>query len=292
MTTTTLESPTVPNEKKARPNRRVIPGFGLSMGITLTYLSLLVLIPLSGVFVMTSQMSWDDFWRVVTSRQVVATYKVTFGVSFAAACTNAVFGLLVAWVLVRYRFPGRKLLDGLVDLPFALPTAVAGIALTALYAQTGWLGQFFYSIGIQTAYSKTGIFIALTFIGIPFVVRTVQPVIEDLDAEVEEAAASLGASRLRTWITIVLPALIPALLTGFALAFARAVGEYGSVIFISGNMPLRTEITPLIIVKFLEQYQYAEATAVAAVMLIVSFIILLVINLLQRWTESIGQARH
>lgn len=292
MTTTTLKSPTAPNEKKARPNRRIIPGFGLSMGITLTYLSLLVLIPLSGVFVMTSQMSWDDFWSVVTSRQVVATYKVTFGVSFAAACTNAVFGLLVAWALVRYRFPGRKLLDGMVDLPFALPTAVAGIALTALYAQTGWLGQFFYKIGIETAYSKTGIFIALTFIGIPFVVRTVQPVIEDLDAEVEEAAASLGAGRLRTWITIVLPALIPALLTGFALAFARAIGEYGSVIFISGNMPLRTEITPLIIVKFLEQYQYAEATAVAAVMLIVSFILLLIINLLQRWTESIGQARN
>ncbi len=278
--------------RRRRPNRRIIPGFGLSMGITLTYLSLLVLIPLSGVFILTAQMSWEDFWRVVTSRQVVATYKVTFGVSFAAACTNAVFGLLVAWTLVRYRFPGRKLIDGMVDLPFALPTAVAGIALTALYAQTGWLGQFFYSIGIETAYSRTGIFIALTFIGIPFVVRTVQPVIEDLDPEVEEAAASLGASRLRTWLTIVFPALLPALLTGFALAFARAVGEYGSVIFISGNMPLRTEITPLIIVKFLEQYQYAEATAVAAVMLVASFILLLIINILQRWTESVGQARR
>lgn len=277
--------------KNKRPNRRVIPGFGLSMGITLAYLSLLVLIPLAGVFILTAQMTWEDFWRVVTSRQVVATYKVTFGVSFAAACANAFFGLIVAWVLVRYRFPGRKLLDGMVDLPFALPTAVAGIALTALYAQTGWLGQYFYSIGIQTAYSKVGIFIALTFIGIPFVVRTVQPVIEDLDKEVEEAAASLGASRSRTLFRIVLPALIPAMLTGFALAFARAIGEYGSVIFISGNMPMRTEITPLIIVKFLEQYQYAEATAVAAVMLIFSFLLLLIINLLQRWTESIGQAR-
>lgn len=261
------------------------------MGITLAYLGLLVMIPLAGVFVLTAQMTWEDFWRVVTSRQVVATYKVTFGVSLAAACTNAFFGLIVAWVLVRYQFPGRKLLDGMVDLPFALPTAVAGIALTALYAQTGWLGQYFYAIGIETAYSKVGIFIALTFIGIPFVVRTVQPVIEDLNAEVEEAAASLGASRTRTLCRIVLPALIPAMLTGFALAFARAIGEYGSVIFISGNMPMRTEITPLIIVKFLEQYQYAEATAVAAVMLVFSFVLLLVINLLQRWTESIGQAR-
>ncbi len=280
------------SDKTKRPNRRVIPGFGLSMGITLAYLSLLVLIPLAGVFVLTSQMTWDDFWGVVTSRQVVATYKVTFGVSFAAACTNAVFGVIVAWVLVRYRFPGRKLLDGMVDLPFALPTAVAGIALTALYARTGWLGQFFYAIGIETAYSKVGIYIALTFVGIPFVVRTVQPVIEDLDPEVEEAAASLGSSRGRTLFYVVLPVLIPAILTGFALSFARAIGEYGSVIFISGNMPLRTEITPLIIVKFLEQYQYAEATAVAAVMLVFSFILLLVINLLQRWTESIGQARH
>jgi sulfate/thiosulfate transport system permease protein len=275
-----------------KTNRRILPGFGLSMGITLTYLGLLVLIPLTGVFVVTSQMSWEDFWRVVTSRQVVASYRVTFGVSLAAALTNAVFGLLLAWVLVRYRFPGRKLVDGLVDLPFALPTAVAGIALTALYAQTGWLGQYFYALGIETAYSKVGIFIALTFIGIPFVVRTVQPVIEDLDAEVEEAAASLGASRLRTWLRVILPALIPALLTGFALAFARAIGEYGSVIFISGNMPLRTEITPLIIVKFLEQYQYAAATAVAAVMLVASFSLLLIINVLQRWTESIGQSRH
>lgn len=273
-------------------NRRVIPGFGLSMGITLTWLGVLVLIPLAGIFVLTAQMPLDEFWRVITSRQVVASYKVTFGVSLAAAATNAVFGLLVAWVLVRYRFPGRKLIDGMVDLPFALPTAVAGIALTALYNENGLLGRLFYPLGIETAYSQVGIFIALTFIGIPFVVRTVQPVIEDLDPEVEEAGASLGASRLRIWVRILLPALLPALLTGFALALARAIGEYGSVIFISGNMPLRTEITPLVIVKFLEQYQYQAATAVACVMLVVSFILLLIVNLLQRWTESIGRARH
>lgn len=279
-------------QSSAEPSRRVIPGFGLSMGITLAYLGLLVLIPLAGVFILTAQMTWEDFWRVITSPQVIASYKVTFGVSLAAASANAVFGLVIAWVLVRYHFPGRKLIDGMVDLPFALPTAVAGIALTALYNQNGWLGKFFYGIGIETAYSQVGIFIALTFIGIPFVVRTVQPVIEDLDSEVEEAAASLGANRLRTWIKIILPVLIPAMLTGFALAFARAIGEYGSVIFISGNMPLRTEITPLIIVKFLEQYQYAEATAIACVMLIVSFTLLLIINILQRWTESIGQQRN
>ena len=276
---------------KGRPNRRVIPGFGLSLGITMTWLGLLVMIPLAGIFVVTARMPWEEFWQVITSRQVVASYRVTFGISLAAASVNAVFGLLVAWVLVRYRFPGRKLIDGMVDLPFALPTAVAGIALTALYNPNGWLGKVFYPLGIETAYSRVGIFIALTFIGIPFVVRMVQPVIEDLDSEVEEAAASLGASRLRVWFTILLPALWPALLTGFALALARAIGEYGSVIFISGNMPLRTEITPLIIVKFLEQYQYPAATAVACVMLVVSFILLLVINLLQRWTESIGRAR-
>jgi sulfate transport system permease protein len=222
---------------------------------------------------------------------VVASYKVTFGISFLAACANAFFGFIVAWVLSRYHFPGRRLVDAMVDLPFALPTAVAGIALTALYAQTGWLGRFFYDWGIQTAYSQVGIFIALTFIGLPFVVRTLQPVIENLDAEVEEAAASLGTSRWRTFWQVVFPALVPALLTGFSLAFARAVGEYGSVIFISGNMPMRTEITPLVIVKFLENYQYPQATAVACVMLVASFALLLVINLLQRWSESVGQAR-
>lgn len=289
---TSLATPADAVVAPRRINQRVIPGFGLSMGITMAYLGLLVIIPLAGVFLGSLGMTWEHFWNTVTSRQVMASYRVSFGVSFAAALVNAVFGLLVAWILVRYRFPGRKLIDGMVDLPFALPTAVAGIALTALYARTGWIGQFTYFIGLETAYSKTGIFIALTFIGLPFVVRTLQPVIEDLDPEVEEAAASLGASRLRAWFTIILPALIPALLTGFALAFARGLGEYGSVIFISGNMPLRTEITPLVIVKFLEQYQYAEATAVATVMLVVSFLLLLFINLLQRWTESMGQARR
>lgn len=271
---------------KRRPSRRILPGFGLTMGITVTYLTLLVLIPLSAVFIRSSGMGWDAFWAAITGRQVVASYKVTFGISFLAAATNAVFGFLVAWVLTRYRFPGRRILDALVDLPFALPTAVAGIALTALYARNGWLGQFFYSLGIETAYSQVGIYIALTFIGLPFVVRTLQPVMEDLDAEVEEAAASLGASRAKVFSQIIVPALLPAMLTGFALAFARAIGEYGSVIFISGNIPLRTEITPLVIVKFLENYQYPQTTAVAAVMLTASFALLFVINLLQRWTEK------
>ena len=271
---------------KRRPSRRILPGFGLTMGITVTYLTLLVLIPLSAVFIRSSGMGWDAFWAAITGRQVVASYKVTFGISFLAAATNAVFGFLVAWVLTRYRFPGRGILDALVDLPFALPTAVAGIALTALYARNGWLGQFFYSLGIETAYSQVGIYIALTFIGLPFVVRTLQPVMEDLDAEVEEAAASLGASRAKVFSQIIVPALLPAMLTGFALAFARAIGEYGSVIFISGNIPLRTEITPLVVVRFLENYQYPQATAVAAVMLTASFALLFVINLLQRWTEK------
>ena len=271
---------------KRRPSRRILPGFGLTMGITVTYLTLLVLIPLSAVFIRSSGMGWDAFWTAITGRQVVASYKVTFGISFLAAATNAVFGFLVSWVLTRYRFPGRRILDALVDLPFALPTAVAGIALTALYARNGWLGQFFYSLGIETAYSQVGIYIALTFIGLPFVVRTLQPVMEDLDAEVEEAAASLGAGRAKVFTQIIVPALLPAMLTGFALAFARAIGEYGSVIFISGNIPLRTEITPLVIVKFLENYQYPQATAVAAVMLTASFALLFVINLLQRWAEK------
>lgn len=262
------------------------------MGITLSYIGLLVLIPLSSIFIRSAGIGWEEFWNVISSRQAVASYKVTFGISFLAALTNLVFGLIVAWVIVRYRFPGRKLIDALVDLPFALPTAVAGIALAALYGPNGWLGQWFYSIGIQTAYSQVGIFIALTFIGLPFVVRTVQPVIEDLDAEVEEASASLGASRLYTWVKVIFPAIFPALITGFALSFARAVGEYGSVIFISGNMPLKTEITPLVIVKFLEQYQYSHATSIACVMLVASFILLLIINILQRWMESVGQARN
>lgn len=275
-----------------KPNRRVLPGFGLSLGFAVAYLGLIVLIPLAGVFLRASGMSWEAFWTIVTSRQVVATYKITFGVSLAAAATNAVFGLIAAWVLVRYRFPGKKIFDGIVDLPFALPTAVAGIALTTIYAQTGFLGQFFYAWGIETAYSRVGIYIALTFIGLPFVIRCLQPVLEDLDKEVEEAAATLGAGRWRTFWRIVFPAILPAWLTGFSLAYARAIGEYGSVIFISGNMPFRTEITPLTIVKFLEQFQFPEATAVAAVMLVASFVILFIINLLQRWSESIGKARY
>jgi sulfate transport system permease protein len=273
-------------QQKRRAPRRVLPGFGLTMGITVTYLTLLVLIPLSAVFIRSSGMGLGEFWSAITGRQVVASYKVTFGISFLAALTNAFFGFIVAWILTRYRFPGRRIFDALVDLPFALPTAVAGIALTALYARTGWLGQFFYPLGIETAYSQVGIFIALTFIGLPFVVRTLQPVLESLDTEVEEAGASLGAGRAKVFLQIILPALLPALLTGFALAFARAIGEYGSVIFISGNIPLRTEITPLVIVKFLENYQYPQATAVAAVMLVASFLLLFTINLLQRWAEK------
>lgn len=278
--------------KAKSPNRRILPGFGLTMGVTVAYLGLLVLIPLSAVFLRSSGMGWEAFWRAISGPQVVASYQVTFGISFLAACANAFFGFIAAWVLVRYQFPGKKIVDAMVDLPFALPTAVAGIALTALYARNGWLGQFFYPMGIETAYSQVGIFIALTFIGLPFVVRTLQPVMENMDAEIEEAAASLGASRWRTFWRVVMPALVPALLTGFALAFARAIGEYGSVIFISGNMPMRTEITPLVIVKFLENYQYPQATAVAVVMLVASFVLLLLINLLQRWTESVGQARQ
>lgn len=278
-------------KKTPRPNRRILPGFGLSLGFAVSYLGLIVFIPLAGVFIRASGISWDDFWAIITSRQVLATYKITFGVSFLAALTNAFFGLVAAWVLVRYQFPGRRIFDGIVDLPFALPTAVAGISLTALYVESGWLGRFFYPLGIQTAYSKVGVYIALTFIGLPFVIRSLQPVLEDLDTEVEEASATLGASRWRTFTRIITPAILPAWLTGFSLAYARAIGEYGSIIFISGNMPLRTEITPLVIVKYLENYQYVHATAVAAVMLVVSFFILLLINILQRWSESIGKAR-
>ena len=277
--------------KHRKPNRRILPGFGLTMGITVTYLTLLVLVPLSAVFIRSSGMGWEAFWKAVTGPQVLAAYRVTFGISFLAALANAFFGFIVAWVLSRYRFPGRRIADALVDLPFALPTAVAGIALTTLYAPSGWLGQFFYGIGIQTAYSRLGIFIALTFIGLPFVVRTLQPVIEGLDSEVEEAGASLGASRWKVFWKVVFPSLLPASLTGFALAFARAIGEYGSVIFISGNMPMKTEIAPLVIVKFLENYQYPQATAVACVMLVASFVLLLAINLLQRWSESVGAPR-
>jgi len=264
---------------------RVLPGFGLSLGFTLAYLSLLVLVPLSAVIMRAAGMSLADFWQAVSSPRVVASYRLTFGASLLAAAINTVFGFLLAWSLVRYRFPGKRIVDALVDLPFALPTAVAGISLTALYAKNGWLGQYLEAIGIKVAFTPLGVLVALIFIGLPFVVRTVQPVLEDLDTEVEEAAASLGAKRWQTVRRVVLPALLPALLTGFALAFARAVGEYGSVIFIAGNLPMISEITPLIIITKLEQYDYAGATAVASVMLAASFLLLLAINGLQGWTD-------
>jgi sulfate transport system permease protein len=265
-------------------SRRVLPGFGLSMGVTLSYLSLIVLIPLSAVFIKSSGLGWSEFWHVATTPRVMASYRLSFGASLLAAAINVVFGLLLAWSLVRYNFPGRRIVDALVDLPFALPTAVAGIALTALYAPNGWLGQYLEPLGIKVAFTPLGVLVALVFIGVPFIVRTVQPVLEDLDVEFEEAAASLGATRLQTIRRVVLPMLGPALLTGFALAFARAVGEYGSVIFIAGNLPMVSEITPLIIITKLEQYDYAGATTVAAVMLVVSFVLLLIINALQAWT--------
>ena len=265
-------------------SRRVLPGFGLSMGVTLSYLSLIVLIPLAAVFIKSSSLGWSEFWHVATAPRVMASYRLSFGASLLAAAINVVFGLMLAWSLVRYNFPGRRIVDALIDLPFALPTAVAGIALTALYAPNGWLGQYLDPLGIKVAFTPLGVLVALVFIGVPFIVRTVQPVLEDLDVEFEEAAASLGATRLQTIWRVVLPALAPALLTGFALAFARAVGEYGSVIFIAGNLPMVSEITPLIIITKLEQYDYAGATTVAAVMLIVSFILLLIINALQAWT--------
>ena len=261
----------------------ILPGFNLALGFTLLYLSLIVLIPLSAAFIRTTELSWQEFWFAVTTPRVMASYRLTFGASFAAALVNAVFGLLVAWVLVRYRFPGKKLIDALVDLPFALPTAVAGIALTALYAGNGWIGQYLEPLGIKVAFTPIGVFVALSFIGLPFVVRTVQPVLEDIESELEEAAAMLGANRLQTFLRIIFPTIFPALMTGFALAFARAIGEYGSVIFIAGNMPMVSEITPLLIITKLEQYDYAGATALAVVMLVISFILLLVINLLQWW---------
>lgn len=266
--------------------RSILPGFGLGLGFTLVYLSLIVLIPLAALFLRTTTLSWEQFWSAITAPRVLASYWLSFYASLIAACLNAVFGLLVAWVLVRYSFPGKRLVDALVDLPFALPTAVAGISLTSIFAKNGWFGQYLDTWGIQVAFTPLGIIVALTFIGLPFVVRTVQPVLEDLDAEVEEAAASLGANRRQTFVRVILPTLLPALLTGFALAFARAVGEYGSVVFISGNMPMRTEITPLLIITKLEQYDYAGATAVAVVMLVASFVVMLGINVLQRWSST------
>lgn len=268
--------------------RRVIPGFGLTMGFTLFYLSFIFLIPVGGLLLYTSMMSWEEFWKAVSHPQVVASYKLSFGASLIGATINLIFGALVAWVLVRYRFPGKKLIDALVDLPFALPTAVAGIALVTLYASSGWVGQYLEVAGIKVAYTQLGVVVALTYIGLPFVVRTVQPVLEDLEAEREEASASLGASRFTTIRRVILPSLLPALMTGYALAFARAVGEYGSVVFISGNMPYRTEITPLLIVAKAEQYDYNGAAAIGTVMLLAAFALLLLINGLQWWTSRRG----
>jgi sulfate transport system permease protein len=271
--------------------RRILPGCGLSMGVTWLYLGLLVLVPLSGLFLKTSTLTWAQFWETVSAPRALAAYRLTFSASLAAALANAVFGLLVAWVLVRYRFPGKALVDALVDLPFALPTAVAGLTLTSLYSSRGWYGQYLEAAGIQVAFTSIGVTVALTFIGLPFVVRTVQPVLEDIDADVEEAAATLGATPWQTFARVIFPAILPALLSGFTLALARALGEYGSVVFISGNMPMRTEIAPLLILTKLEQYDYAGATAIAVVMLTASFALLLAINLLQRWSHRRLEAR-
>ncbi len=276
---------TIPVPSSQR-STRVLPGFNLSLGFTLLYLSLVVLIPLSALIFNTLSMSWEAFWTTVSSPRVLASYRLSFGAALAAAAVNAVFGTILAWVLVRYEFPGKKLLDALVDLPFALPTAVAGIALTALYSGKGWIGQFVEPYGVKIAFTPIGVAIALVFIGLPFVVRTVQPVLEEAERELEEAAASLGASRLQTFGKVIFPAILPAALTGFALAFARALGEYGSVIFIAGNMPMVSEITPLLIITKLEQYDYKGATAIAVVMLSASFLMLLAINLLQAWMRK------
>jgi sulfate transport system permease protein len=265
--------------------RNVLPGFRLTMGYTIFYLCLIVLFPLLTLPIRSYDLGWDAFWSTVTDERVVASYRLSVGAALAAASVNAVFGLVVAWVLTRYRVPGQRIFDALIDLPFALPTAVAGITLTTLYAPNGWIGQYLEAWGIKVAFTPLGITIALIFIGLPFVVRTVQPVIDDLDLEIEEAASSLGASRWQILWKVVLPYLFPAWLTGFALAFARSVGEYGSVVFIAGNMPMRTEITPLLIITQLEQYDYARATAIAVVMLLISFTLLLIINGLQSWTS-------
>jgi sulfate transport system permease protein len=273
-----------------RASKKVLPGFGLTLGYTLFYLSIIVLVPLSALLFKTFSLSWDQFVTAVTSPRVMASYRLTFGASLFAALVNLVFGLLLAWVLVRYKFPGKKIVDALVDLPFALPTAVAGISLTAILAGNGWIGQYLEPLGIKLAFTPAGVVIALIFIGLPFVVRTVQPVLEDAEKELEEAATSLGATRLQIFTKVILPHITPALLTGFAMAFARAIGEYGSVIFIAGNMPMISEITPLIIIGKLEQYDYAGATAVAVVMLVISFVLLLVINGLQAWQRRFAGA--
>ncbi len=268
--------------------KSILPGFNISLGYTLAYLSLIILIPLAALFLKASVLSPAEFWKIISAPRTVASFRLTFGAALTGASINLVFGLLIAWVLVRYDFFGKKIIDAFVDLPFALPTSVAGISLTAAYAPNGWLGQHFAAAGIKTAFSPLGIVIALTFIGLPFVVRTVEPVLQDLEAEVEEAAASLGANRWQTFTRIIFPAVFPSLLTGFALAFARAVGEYGSVVFISGNMPMKTEITSLLIMTKLEQYDYAGAVAIAVAMLLVSFAVLLLINLLQWWYRRRG----
>ncbi|WP_441230397.1 sulfate ABC transporter permease subunit CysT [Tardiphaga sp. 215_C5_N2_1] len=270
----------------AAPKRSSLPGFGLSMGLTLTWLSLLILIPLAGLFVKTADLSLSQFLDTVTSNRTLHALRISFGLAFAAALVNLVAGLIIVWALVRYRFPGRRLFDAIVDIPFALPTAVAGIALTTLFAQNGWLGAPLASLGIKVAFTPLGIFLAMVFIGIPFVVRTVQPVLIDLDVEIEEAAACLGASRWQTITRVIIPSLTPAILTGFALAFARAVGEYGSVIFIAGNLPNVSEIAPLLIVIRLSEFRYADATAIAVVMLVFSFLIIFVLNRLQRWAQT------
>ncbi|MGF9905119.1 sulfate ABC transporter permease subunit CysT [Brevibacillus porteri] len=277
--------------RKSFRNRGFLPGFGMTMGYTIIYLSLLVLIPLSVLFLKASTMSWEQFIGTIMDTRVLASIRVSIMTSFFAACLNAVFGVLVAWVLVRYQFAGKRIIDGIVDLPFALPTAVGGIALTSIYAENGWIGQYLADWGIKVAYTPIGIWVALTFIGLPFVVRTVQPVLQDWDLQMEEAAATLGATRWNTFWRVVLPHLLPAIITGFALAFARALGEYGSVVFISGNMPLKTEIVPLLIMTKLEQFDYAGATAIATIMLVISFIMLLVINYLQWKINKFDAAR-
>jgi sulfate transport system permease protein len=269
-------------------NPSVLPGFSLTLGFALFYFSLIVLIPLSGLFIKTSSLTWEQFWHTITEPRALASYRLTFGASLLGALINGFFGSVVAWVLVRYRFHGRSIVDALVDLPFALPTAVAGIALTAIYSSNGWIGRYLEPMGLKVAFTPLGVLVALTFIGLPFVVRTVQPVLQDLDKEVEEAATTLGANRWQTFRTVIMPELWPALLTGVAMAFARSVGEYGSVIFIAGNMPLKSEITPLLIMIKLEQYDYAGATALGVVMLVAAFLLTLMVNLIQWW----GSARH
>jgi sulfate transport system permease protein len=269
-----------------RGRRNTLPGFGLTMGLTLTWLSIIVLIPLAGLFIKTFELSWDQFFGIVTSRRTLNALKISFGLAFAAAAVNLVMGVVIVWALVRYRFPGRRIFDAVVDIPFALPTAVAGIALTSLFAQKGWLGAPLAELGIKVAFTPLGIFVAMIFIGIPFVVRTVQPVLIDLDTEIEEAAASLGANRWHVISRVILPSLIPAILTGFALAFARAIGEYGSVIFIAGNLPNVSEIAPLLIVIRLSEFRYADATAIAVVMLVAAFLIIFAVNRIQSWAQN------